>query len=59
MLLDHAECPKVFQGLLDNGCPLKGSGEFELMLALGGNGLLIGVEGDLAEDLRSPATQRN
>ena len=59
MLLDHAECPKVFQGLLDNGCPLKGSGEFELMFALGGNGLLIGVEGDLAEDLSSPATKRD
>ena len=41
MLLDLAQCPKVFQGLLDDGRPLKGSGEFELMLTLGGNGFLI------------------
>jgi hypothetical protein len=59
MLLDHAECPKVFQGLLDDGCPLKGSRKFELMLALGGNGFLIGVEEKLAEDVSSPATQRD
>jgi len=38
---------------------LKGDGEFELMLALGGNGFLIGVEEKLAEDLRSPATKRD
>ena len=59
MLLDHAECPKVVQGLWDNGCQLKGGGEFELMLALGGNEFLIGVEEKLAEDVSSPATQRD
>ena len=59
MLLDHAECPKVLQGLLDDGCPLKGSRKFEMMLALGGNGSLIGFEEKLAEDLSSPATKRD
>ncbi len=29
------------------------------MLALGGNGFLIGVEEKLAEDVSSPATQRD
>ena len=57
MLLDLAECPKVFQGLLDNGCPLKGSGLFEVMLAFGENGRLIGVVEKLAEDVSSPATK--
>jgi len=38
---------------------LKGGGEFDLMLALGENGFLIGVEEKLAEDLRSPATKRD
>ena len=59
MLFNFAQCPKVVQGLWDNGCPLKGGGEFELMLALGRNGFFIGVEEKLAEDLRSPATQRD
>ena len=58
MLFNFAQCPKVVQGLWDNGCPLKGGGEFDLMLALGGNGFLIGVEEKLAEDLSSPATKR-
>ena len=43
MLLDLAKCPKVFQGLLDDGRPLKGSRKFEVMLALNGNGRVIGV----------------
>jgi hypothetical protein len=59
VLFNFAECPKVVQGLWDNGCPLKGSRKFELMLALGGNGFLIGVEEKLAEDLSSPAPKRD
>ena len=59
MLFNFAQCPKVVQGLWDNGCPLKGGGEFELMLALGGNEFLIGVEEKLAEDVSSPAIQRD
>jgi hypothetical protein len=43
MLLDLAKCPKVFQGLLDDGRPLKGSRKFEVMLALNRNGRVIGV----------------